>query len=361
MLRTVAESRDLCPQMRPSFALCFEGRISSELRGLGVPVHMLPEVTLRRPWTVIRTRASLKALLQREQFDVVITHNPWVHGVFGPVAESIKSPLAVWIHGAAQQWHWVEMWARQTAPDLFICNSRFTAEAVSKTYGAKELEVIYCPLAVRLPSQPMATRAALRNELGVNEQDVVILQASRLDGYKGHAILLQSLSRLKDLPGWTCWIAGGDAPGADMASALKSEAAQLGLGHQVRFLGERSDVPELLTAADILCQPNIGPEPFGLVLVEALAAGLPVVTSALGGAMEVVDNSCGILTEPGNATQLSESLKFLIENPEQRRRLQLGGRGRAQLLCDPALRLKQLCGTLESLVSSHKLLQESTH
>ena len=63
-----------------------------------------------------------------------------------------------------------------------------------------------------------------------------------------------------------------------------------------------TDVPRLLAAADIHCQPNISPEPFGIAFIEALAAGLPVVTSAIGGAIEIVDDTCGRLvpaSDPG--------------------------------------------------------------
>ena len=67
----------------------------------------------------------------------------------------------------------------------------------------------------------------------------------------------------------------------------------------MRWLGQRRDVPELLAAADIYCQPNVGAEPFGIVFVEALYTGLPVVTTALGGALEIIDASCGVLVPPG--------------------------------------------------------------
>ena len=73
---------------------------------------------------------------------------------------------------------------------------------------------------------------------------------------------------------------------------LKAIADRGGVADRVRFLGQRSDVPRLMAAADVFCQPNAGPEPFGVVFVEALYAGLPVVTSAFGGAVEVVERPC---------------------------------------------------------------------
>ena len=70
------------------------------------------------------------------------------------------------------------------------------------------------------------------------------------------------------------------------------------MGERVAFLGARDDVPDLLAQADIFCQPNQSPEPFGIVFIEALQSGIPVVSSRLGGAAEIVDDTCGILIPP---------------------------------------------------------------
>ena len=86
----------------------------------------------------------------------------------------------------------------------------------------------------------------------------------------------------------------------------------------MRFLGQRADVPRLMAAADIFCQPDIGPEPFGIVFIEALYAGLPVVTSAFGGAVEIVDETCGILTAPGDTAAVATAVRSLIQDPSRR-------------------------------------------
>ncbi len=80
-----------------------------------------------------------------------------------------------------------------------------------------------------------------------------------------------------------------------------------------------------MAAADVYCQPNTGPEPFGIVFVEALYAGLPVVTSGFGGAAEIVDQTCGVLTPPGNCKAVADALRSLILEPSRRGAL----RGRA--------------------------------
>jgi glycosyltransferase involved in cell wall biosynthesis len=123
---------------------------------------------------------------------------------------------------------------------------------------------------------------------------------------------------------------------------LQATAHELGIAGRVRFLGQRSDVPKLMAAADIFCQPNQGPEPFGIVFIEALWAGRPVITSALGGALEIVDESCGFKVQPDDSESLARPLESLIESVELRQRLGGAGAARARHLCDPATQIKKL-------------------
>src|SRR5262249_45899090 len=123
-------------------------------------------------------------------------------------------------------------------------------------------------------------------------------------------------------------------------------AERAGIAGRVRFLGQRADVPRLMAAADIFCQPNTGPEPFGIVLVEALYAGLPVVTSGFGGAVEVVDETCGVLTSPGDPDSVAAALQALVFDPPRRRALGAGGPARATALCNPFRQLNAVARLL---------------
>jgi glycosyltransferase involved in cell wall biosynthesis len=177
------------------------------------------------------------------------------------------------------------------------------------------------------------------------------LQASRLEAWKGHAVLLEALGRIGASRDWVCWIAGGAERRSEATylRSLEDRARRLGIAHRVRFLGQRSDVAELMAAADIFCQPNQTPEPFGLVFVEALAAGLPVVTADMGGAREILARDCGILVKPRDAGELAAVLTSLMDHPERRAALSAGGIGRAQELCDPPMQLGRLAEVLERI------------
>ena len=214
--------------------------------------------------------------------------------------------------------------------------------------------MFYCPVAPLDQAVSTDDRAATRVELQTPEEAVVIIQVSRMEAWKGHALHLEALSMLKDLQDWVCWQVGGaQRPNeVEYFEGLKQKAAGLGIGDRVLFLGQRSDVPRLLAAADIHCQPNAGPEPFGIAFIEALRAGLPVVTTALGGACEIVDETCGLLVPPGDAESLAASLRRLIENGNLRTSLGANGPRRARELCDPAKQIERLGRLLASVARS---------
>lgn len=351
-LHTVAREQARQPGLTHAFALCFEGRLAAELREAGAELHLLGEARVARPWTVWRARVVLRELLKRERYDAVLCHAIWPQALFGPAVRAAGVPLVFYQHDALNGRHWLERWARVTPPDLVITNSRYSAGSLAAVYPHVRSRLAYCP--VLAPARAGAEdRARLRAELGAAEGDVVIVQTSRMQEWKGQRLLLEALGRLRQVPGWQAWVAGGaQRPEEETYLAgLKSQAEGLGLTGRVHFLGQRSDVPRLLRAADIHCQPNVSAEPFGIAFVEALQAGLPVVTTAMGGPLEIVDFTCGVLVPPRPAP-LATELRKLIENPEARQRLGAAGPARAAKLCDPSLYLRTLDEALRDVASA---------
>ncbi len=352
LLVTLAKQQNFCPQILHHFALCFEGRLAKELRQITATVQMLGEVRTSQPWTIWLARSQLHQLLKQERFDVVICHSCWPQAIFGTVVKSHNLPLVFWCHDTPKGTHWLELWAKQTPPDLVIANSRYTQAALPKLYPKIPSDVLYLP--VPSPDIPDSAelRLKIRAELNTPDDAVVIIQASRLERWKGQSVLLSALEQLRDLPHWVCWIAGGiQRPHeAEYLQELQTQAQELGIADRVKFLGQRDDVPRLLAAADIHCQPNTNPEPFGIAFVEALYAGLPVVTTAIGGGAEIVDESCGVLVTPDDVNALSEGLQVLITNPTERAKLSTGGKIRAEQLCNPARQITRLHTLLSQLV-----------
>ncbi|GAC1335512.1 MAG: hypothetical protein NVSMB14_02880 [Isosphaeraceae bacterium] len=338
-LATLARGGEFAPGLRQEFAFGFDARALELTRESGAPVHLVGPARFSRPWTILAARKRLKELLIDRRIEIVVCHGAWTHALFAPVVHRAGIPLIFWQHDATLGKHWTERLSSRTPPDLAIVNSRFTAELISRVFPTSAAEVMHYPVAAPTFDDRDAVRAEVRRELNTPENAVVIVQACRMERWKGHADLIAALGLLKDRPEWVAWIAGGAQREHEniYLKELIESTTRLGIVDRVRFLGQRGDVPKLLAAADIHCQPTPSPEPFGIAFVEALHAGLPVVSTRIGGALEIIDDSCGRLVPPGDVSALAETLSALIVDPDLRSRLGENGPARARALCDPAM------------------------
>lgn len=342
MLATMARHAPIVPDMTSLFALCFDGRLAGELRAAGHPVHLLGGVRTSRPLTIRRARRVLARRLADLKIDVVVCHQAWPLALFGPTIRRAGLPLVLWVHTTGNGRHWLDRWAQRIAPDLVIANSRFTVESIARTRQDSPVELVYCPVAPPAGTDARQRRQ-LRRSLDTPDDHVVIVQAGRLESGKGNRQTIEALATLRDVDRWTHWVIGGPQRRSDEQTLreLEDVAQRRGIRDRVRFVGERQDVGALLAAADIYCQPNTRPEPFGLALVEAQAAGLPIVTSAFGGALEIVDDRCGRLVPPGDTAAVAAALRGLLDDADLRARLGHAARARSSLHCDVSRQLRR--------------------
>jgi glycosyltransferase involved in cell wall biosynthesis len=331
-------ARHVPPSSQHEFALSFEGRLSAGLDEAGATRHPLGGVRFSRPLSVWRARRRLRRLVTERHYDAVVGHAPWAFALAAPAVRGARRVL--WAHDASSGEHWTERRAARRKPDLVVCNSHYTSDAIGAWLGGVRREVVYAPVS-RTPACAEG-RERVRRELGADEGTTVILIASRFERFKGHRDLFRAAATLRG--SWTIWVAGGaQRPHeAEYERELRALAGRLETGERIRFLGERRDVSRLLQGADVQCQPNSAPEAFGLSFVEALYAGVPVVTSDLGGAREIVTPACGILLPPKSPHVLAGMLQILIDDPARRRALGAGGPARAAELCDPAAQMAAL-------------------
>ncbi|RJR42404.1 MAG: glycosyltransferase family 1 protein [Deltaproteobacteria bacterium] len=162
------------------------------------------------------------------------------------------------------------------------------------------------------------TSRKVREELGIPPEEPVVGLVARLDHRaKGHPELIRAMALLKNRLTFHAMMVGGGRRQEEM----RDLAGSLGLGDRVHFLGNRRDVPELLGAMDIFVLPSHS-EGVSLAVLEAMAAGLPVIVSAVGGLPEIVKHEeNGLLIPPKDAEALAGSLARLLENPDLARRL----------------------------------------
>ncbi len=352
MLVTIARCRHVTPAMDVQFAVAAPGRLEQELRANGVDVVTLGDVRLSRPATVVHARARFaQVLASAPSSTVAVCHAPWAFALFAPVARRKGIPVVLWQHDHASGRSLVERWARTTPADLVICNSSWTSKTAAALQPNAIVRVIHPPVSLPLPS---AGRQQIRAGLDAASDSVIILSASRLEPWKGHLHLLRALGQLTDVPRWTLWIAGGAQRPHELEylQQLRGEVARLGIESRVRFLGERRDVAALLRGSDVFCQANDGPEPFGVVFAEALLSGVPVVTVSLGGAPEIVSDTCGRIVPAGDLNSLARVLRDVVTDEGLRRKLGTNGPAHATARVAPDVVLPQLARALEALTVS---------
>jgi len=183
------------------------------------------------------------------------------------------------------------------------------------------------------PSSPARRRTA-RRELGLGDETTrgeaeatVVMTVAVLRRDKGLDLLLEAAGRVLEVRPEVRFVVVGDGP---ERGALERRAAERGLGDRVLFTGFRSDVSELLTAADLFVLPS-REDAFPTVLLEAAAAGLPAVAADVGGVPEiVVSEKTGVLVPPDDPGALAGALIELAARPEERRRIGEAARRRAE-------------------------------
>lgn len=229
--------------------------------------------------------------------------------------------------------------ARSLTPIMLRANEADAVIATSRAVGdcveGGRARVIYP--GVKIPRETGSRRSGT---------DVVLGTAGRLVPMKGIVYLIRALVDLRDLPGITLEIAGA---GPELHT-LEREVCSLGLSHQVKFLGWRTDVSALLARWDVYVQPSLG-EPFGIAALEAMASGLPVVGTSAGGLSELVEHSkTGWLVPQRDPTALADRIRTLILAPEERRKMGAAGRERVRESFSVAHMVRSISGIYEEIL-----------
>jgi glycosyltransferase involved in cell wall biosynthesis len=176
---------------------------------------------------------------------------------------------------------------------------------------------------IRVPPAAGVPDSGLRAELVRGRPDYIVLTPARLHPQKGHAYLLTAAAQVRD----ATFILAGDGP---LRADLEGRARELGIAERCVFLGHRSDVPDLLAAADLFVLPSLF-EGLPLSVLEAMAAQRPVVATAIGGTDEAVTHELtGLLVPPRDPAALASAIRRIRSDPALAHRLAAAGRDRVE-------------------------------
>ena len=284
-----------------------DGEVATRLRALGVPVNVvrLPRV---RPWTlgpIVLAVMRLRRLLQRERVTLVHAHGSRGALYAGLATLGLGVPLVWHVRVAEPDPRLDRLLARLA--EAIVVNSSATAARLRRLQGAAA-KVTIVPNGVD-PARfaPGPADARLGDSLGLDPAVPVVGYFGRLERGKGVDVLVDAATRLHAKLPATAFLFVGEGP---LGETLIARAAAAGL--PARFAGQRDDVAALLRLCAVVVLPS-RQEAFGRILIEAMAAGVPVVASAVGGIPEVcVDGVTGLLVPPEDADALAVAIALTL-------------------------------------------------
>jgi glycosyltransferase involved in cell wall biosynthesis len=326
--------------IEPLVILAEDGTLAERLREKGIDVRVVPmdesirsrsrnSLNLGAPAAALKLLAygsKLAPLLKQEKVDFVHT-NSLKSALYGTIAAKKAGIPLIWhIRDHIGAPYLKPIVARvirllsRLLPNGVIANSHSTLNALKLPKSKKTL-VLHCGFG-----------KVIGNGIGNrNHKDFNVLLAGRLAHWKGQHIVLEAAKMLKQEPRVKFWLAGDALFGeAEYKQELlqKIESNEL---TNVSLLGHVDDIQGLMNTANLLIHTSITPEPFGQVIVEGMAAGLPVIASNEGGPVEiVVAGETGMLIQPGDPVILADSITWMLNHPEERKRMAESGVARVK-------------------------------
>jgi glycosyltransferase involved in cell wall biosynthesis len=308
-----------------------DGSFRNLLEQNQIPVQILTnqEIQVRKESSLTQGLASLTQLIPlitkvakiAREYDVIYA-NTQKALVIGALASFLsRRPLVYHLHDILSPEHFSKT-NRAIAVNLanraslIIANSQASKTAFIAAGGkANNVEVAYNGFDSNLYQISEEKIKQVRQELGL-ENKFIIGHFSRLSPWKGQHILIEALAKT---PENATVILVGDAlfGEQDYILQLHQQVANLALENRVKFLGFRTDIPQLMSACDLIAHTSIAAEPFGRVIVEGMLCGKPVIAAKAGGAMEIVENGVnGFLVTPNQPQELAEVINRCVTEIE---------------------------------------------
>jgi glycosyltransferase involved in cell wall biosynthesis len=178
--------------------------------------------------------------------------------------------------------------------------------------------------------------AGIRAQLGIDAETPLVGFVGRLDPWKGLDVFVKAAAMVHPRFPAAHFLVAGDAPKGyeGHAREMRNLADSLGLSGRIHFCGFRHgflDIPQLMASLSMLCHTSVRPEPFGLVLIEAMAMSRPVIATRMGGPLEIiVDRESGFLIAPKQPQLLADSVCRLLANPKLTERVGRAARRRVE-------------------------------
>jgi glycosyltransferase involved in cell wall biosynthesis len=287
-----------------------------EIENLGIKVQLIPQ----KKGTDYFSFLKVAKILRKEKIDIIHTHNtqPFMDGVIGGILAGVKTIVHT---DHARDFPDKK---RYMFAEWFLSHFVYKVVAVSEhtalnlqTYekiSPKKIRIIYNGINGTIRDLHI-DKIKKKIELGIAKSGPIIGLGVRLSEQKGIAYLLNAMPEIiRSFPEITLLIAGR----GPLEEKLKGQTVSMGLQSHVLFIGMRLDIPEILKLLDCYVLPSLW-EGLPMVLLEAMAAGCPIVTTDVGGVCSAIQSGVtGLLVKPGNSGELAQAVISMLSNPELR-------------------------------------------
>jgi glycosyltransferase involved in cell wall biosynthesis len=276
---------------------------------------------------VFAVAKKLRRELQDRKIDIIHSNANYDRTVAAIAAAWTHVRHVAGVHSSHSIQHNLTHWVRNRwGIDHFVTDAEAGKQVLVEEDHIPPRRVTVVPIGIEAeaPAIRSVARRATRSRLGIADSTVVVGNVARLVPFKGHQVLLNAArSAVREVPDLLFLIIGD----GELEASLREQAQTLGINDKIRFLGFQDDLHQWYPAFDIYCHSSLdmAEEMFPIAILRALAAGLPVVCSDVGGiGMMVRHESTGLLVHPGDPDRLSHGLLRVVRDPVERQRMGAG-------------------------------------
>lgn len=310
------------------------GEFFDQLKEADISCSIIKTGSLRR-FNVLRFLSSvikLSLLIKREKISLIHCDAAASRETFysGIVAQILRIPF-IWHVRVAESAGWIDKLLSAMAKKIIV-NSNAVGRRfpwIDKPYS----KVIAIYNGVNLAEFSSRVNVnKIRDEFAISERDTLVGVVGQLIPWKGHMYFLESAKEVAErISSAKFMIVGDEIPkGSGYRKKLEEFTFELGIRDKVIFTGFRKDIPDILSAFDIFVLPSLG-EPFGRVIIEAMAMAKPVIATNAGGVPEIiVDGKTGILVPPEDPRAMTEAIIELLKDRDKAKKLGENGRKRVE-------------------------------
>ncbi|MFZ5801104.1 MAG: GT4 family glycosyltransferase PelF [Candidatus Omnitrophota bacterium] len=299
------------------------GKLVEELEQIGVKHYTLP-ANEKSLFSILRMIDKLSVIIREEKVAIVHARSRVPAWATFFACRRTNTAFITTCHGYYSHHFFSRVMAW---PKLVICPSRVIARHMVEDFGLPHERLRLIPRSVNLekfPFRAVDSRPA---------EEFIVGIIGRITPLKGHEYFLRAMAKvIRQVPSLKVWIIG-DAPEGkqDYKQELMTLVRRLVLSNYVEFLGNRSDIPELLSHMHCLVLSTVTEEAFGRVILEAQAAGVPVVATRVGGVVDIVDEEkTGLLVTPRDPDEMAAATIRIFKDKTLSRRLSAAGRRKVE-------------------------------